>query len=164
MANVLPLAKTTRASKAPSWRETLSRATSEAERLLPKQLQGAAVGESTLDKARGVLERIKRALRFAEDPRTHTPEDAAARARPGVLRRAAGVIAKGAADAARFAGQVKDDIASDLRKLASDAWSVAQAPLILGGLVWMLLSDKRGSQEPDPLLVAGALYLASRVL
>jgi hypothetical protein len=28
----------------------------------------------------------------------------------------------------------------------------------------MLLSDKRGSQEPDPLLVAGALYLASRVL
>lgn len=160
MANVLPLA-TTRAKRAPkqahSWRETLATATAKAERMLPAHLQGEGVGETVLDKARSVLARIKRALGPVSDPR--------AAGEKGVLRKAAEVLAQGASSAARFAGQVKDDIAKDLRKLASDAWSVAAGPLLIGGLALVLLSsgDKRGGQS-DALLWAGAIFLASRVL
>lgn len=163
MANVHPLPKTQVSKPKPaSWRLALAAATDEAERMLPAGLQGGASLDSVLERAKGVLARIKRGLGPMHDPRADTPAEAAARARPGVLRRAARVIAEGASKAAAFAGQVKDDIVKDLKKLASDAWQVAAAPLLIGLALFMLNDNKKGSD--DSLLLAGALYLASRVL
>jgi len=109
-----------------------------------------------LDKARSVLARIKRALGPVSDPR--------AAGEKSTLRKAAEVLARGASSAATFAGQVKDDIARDLRKLASEAWKVAAGPLLIGGLVLLLLSSDKRPGQSDTLLWAGAAYLASRVL
>lgn len=129
--------------------------------MLPRHLAGAAVGESLLDRARGVLSRIKKAL----GPVLGPVSDPRAAKEEGTLRKAARVLAEGASAAAKFAGQVKDDVAKDLRKLASDAWSLAFPPVLIVGALYLLSqqSDNR-SGRIEPLTVAGLLYLAARVL
>lgn len=108
-----------------------------------------------LDNAKQLLARIKASL--AKLPNAYVAADAWA------LRKAAGVLAKGAKDAARFAGQVKDDISKDLSTLARDAWSVSVGPLLLLAGAAYLMSGESASQS-DPLTLAGLAYLATRVL
>jgi hypothetical protein len=54
-----------------------------------------------------------------------------------LARKAAGVLAEGAKNAAHFAGQVSDDIKHDLDELASKAWSFASAPLFILAMLWL---------------------------
>jgi hypothetical protein len=121
-------------------------------------LEGASVGASVLDNAKALLARIKAGLgKFAvKGLDAYTAPDAWA------LRKAAGVLASGAKKAARFAGQVKDDIAKDVKALASEAWSLSVGPLLLlGGLFWWSHGD---SAKTDPLTLAALAYAATKLL
>lgn len=80
------------------------------------------------------------------------------------LRKAAGVLARGASKAVELAKQAKDAAVTEIKAIASDAWNLAVAPLVVAGLAYLALMDSDTKANTDPFTLAGLAYLATRMV
>lgn len=142
---------------AATWRATLATATAKAKALLPAGVAGETATDTVLADAQALLAKIKAALVSG----IKSAANAYVQPDKWVLRKAAGVLARGASDAAKFAAQVKDDMAKDLKSLASQAWNVAVGPMVIVGLgLYVLAQDK----HTDDAILAGLGLFAAKFL
>lgn len=128
---------------------------------MPAGTSGDVGADSVIDRARALLDRIKDGLKSAakRGVQLYTAPDAWA------LRKAADALHSGAAKAAKLAREAKDAAAGAVRKIADEAWQVAQGPLLLAALAYLAFNGgSSSSREDNTPLLAGLAYLATRAL